>query len=134
MRVQSSERVSTFRDLHVWQKARVPVKQIYELTRSFPKEETYGLTGQLRRAAISLVSNLAEGSSKRSTREFIRFINISYGSLAEIEAQIILAEDLDYAASQKTAPILDASAEIGRMLNALQNGLEKKLNSELLNS
>jgi len=90
----------------------------------------YGLTSQMRRAAISLISNLAEGSSKRSTKEFIHFINISYGSLAELEAQLIIAEDLEYILPVKAKNSIETMAEIGRMLNALQNGLRNKLNSE----
>ncbi len=91
----------------------------------------YGLTSQMRRSAVSLISNLAEGSSKRSTKEFIRFINITYGSLAELEAQTIIAEDLGYVSDVETSPVFTAISEIGRMLNALQNDLHKKLDSEL---
>lgn len=134
MRVQSSETISNFRGLLVWQKSRELVKNIYRVTKLFPKEELYGLTSQMRRAAISIMSNIAEGSSKRSTREFIRFINISYGSLAELEAQLIIAEDLLYIESVETQIITDSVQEIGRMLNSLQNGLNRKLNSELSNS
>lgn len=134
MRVQSSAKVSSFKDLQVWQKAQLLTKLIYSLSKEFPKDELYSFTSQIRRAALSVVSNIAEGSSKRSTREFIRFINISYGSLAEIEAQAIIASDLGYLNDTSLAAITEAVEEIGRMLNALQNKLHEKLNSELLDS
>lgn len=107
------------------------VKAIYEIISHFPKEELYGLSSQLKRSAISIPSNIAEGSSKRSTREFIRFLNISYGSLAEAETQLYLAIDLGFVSQEKVKPLFLEAEELGRMLNGLINSLESKLNSEL---
>ena len=119
--------VKSYRDLEVWQGAMDLVVQIYAITKTFPREEMYGLTSQLRRAAVSVPSNIAEGRSKRSTRDFMRFINIAYGSLAEIETQLLISERLHYLSADETAVILEKSATIGRMLNGLLAGLEKKL-------
>jgi len=119
--------VESYKDLQVWQKSMELVKRIYRLTQHFPKEELYGLTSQLRRSAVSIPSNLAEGSSKRSTKEFMRFINISYGSLCELETQILIACDLEYIESQTKNECCEKISEIGRMLNGLLRALNKKL-------
>ena len=121
-------KVNSYRDLQVWQKARLLVKDIYLITKSFPKEELYGLTSQIRRACISVPSNLAEGSSKGSTKEFLRFISIAYGSLAEIETQLYLACDLEYICSNNLDALIEKTSEIGRMLNGLDRSLNQRLN------
>ena len=120
-----------FRDLKVWQRSRILVKSVYEITGQLPKEEVYGLTSQIRRCAVSIPSNIAEGSSKRSTREFIRFLNIAYGSLAELETQLLLASDLAYVTLDTVEPLFVEIDEIGRMTNGLISKLNEKLNSEL---
>lgn len=107
------------------------VKKIYMLVEDFPKSELYGLSSQVKRAAVSVPSNIAEGSSKRSTREFIRFLNIAHGSLAEMETQLQLAIDLAFCNPQNVSPLFTEAEEIGRMINGLINKLEEKLNSEL---
>lgn len=122
-----SNDVQSYRDLKVWQKARLLVTTIYQLSASFPREELYGLTSQIRRASISVPSNIAEGSAKGSTREFIRFVGIAYGSLAEIETQLFLATDLKYITDEALQTALVETAEIGRMLNGLQRSLETKI-------
>ena len=119
--------VKSYQDLLVWQKARILVSDVYILTQTFPQDERFGLTSQLRRAIISVPSNIAEGSSKRSTKEFLRFLNIAYGSLAEVETQLFLAQDLGYLLEAQTNPLLEKSSQIGRMLNALMNKLEHKI-------
>src|SRR4051794_41117633 len=86
----------SYRDLIAWQKARQFTKSIYEVTARFPKNEMFGLTMQLRRAAVSIVSNIAEGQARYSKKEFIHFLRNSRGSLAEVETQIIVSEDLGY--------------------------------------
>jgi len=103
------------------------VKSIYILTKDFPKEELYALTNQIRRAAVSIPSNIAEGRAKRTTRDFMRFINMACGSVAELETQLLIAEDLGYVSSAKIKPLLEESGAIGRMLNAMFASLEKKL-------
>jgi four helix bundle protein len=103
------------------------VKNIYALTSSFPREEIYGLTSQIRRAAVSIPSNIAEGHAKRSTKEFHRFCNISLGSIAELETQLLIAESLNYADTARVQSFLADLSELGKMLNSLLNGLERRL-------
>lgn len=119
--------IAGFKELQVWQKSMDLLDGVYELTRTFPKEEVYTLTSQIRRSAISIPSNIAEGSSKRSTKEFIRFINIAYGSLSELETQLIIAERQGYCHS--VDEFSGRIAEIGRMLNGLRNALCVKSNN-----
>lgn len=121
--------VQSFKDLEVWQKSMSLVTEIYALTARFPKEELYGLTSQIRRAAVSIPSNIAEGRSKRSTRDFMRFIHIAYGSAAELETQLLIAQNLRYVGSETIQPIIAQLHTINRMLNGLLNGLDRKLSS-----
>jgi len=90
------EKVITHKDLLVWKKSMDLVKQIYELTQDFPKSEIYGLTSQVRRSAISIPSNIAEGAARNSSKEFIQFLYISLGSVAELETQLLIAQNLEY--------------------------------------
>lgn len=120
--------IKYYRELIAWQKAMELVKSVYELTAYFPKEEIYGLTGQMRRAAVAIPSNIAEGQGCNSTKDFLRFISISYGSLLELETQISISEMLNYLASEETNLLLGKCAEVGRLVNGLRNSLEKKLN------
>jgi four helix bundle protein len=90
------------KDLDAWKQAMNLVEGVYQLTRSFPKEEVYGLTAQVRRSAISIPSNLAEGSARRSTKEFANFLAIALGSLAELETQLLIAERLKYVSAEDT--------------------------------
>ena len=115
--------VRNYRELIVWQKAMDLVKMIYQATRQFPKEELYGLTNQVRRAAVSIPSNIAEGQARRSTAEFKNFLSIAQGSRAEMETQIMIAQRLDYISLQQTEPILSLSEEIKRMIYSLTNKL-----------
>jgi four helix bundle protein len=93
--------IRTHKDLEVWKQAMALAKGIYELTRDFPKEETYGLVSQIRRAAVSIPSNLAEGAARNSDKEFIRYLYVSLGSLAELETQLLLSKDLGYAQNEE---------------------------------
>ena len=88
-------------DLKAWQEAMQLVKDFYAVTTSFPKEESYGLTSQIRRAAVSIPSNIAEGAARTGTKEFLRSLSIARGSLSELETQIILAEELNFMKSNK---------------------------------
>ena len=108
------------RDLVAWQKSMTLVKQIYRATRSFPKDELYGLRSQLRRSAVSVPSNLAEGHGRFSRKEFRLFIGRARGSLLEIETQLEIALDLEYLDRTAAAELLRAAHEIGRMLNGLK--------------
>jgi four helix bundle protein len=108
-----------YRDLIAWQKAMTLVKDIYLATQVFSREETYGLKAQLRRAAVSVPSNIAEGQARYSRGEFYRFLNNARGSLAEVETQVTLAKDLGYLEAREADPLLDQASELGRILNGL---------------
>lgn len=107
------------RDLVAWQKAMKLVSEIYRATRGFPKEEIYGLTVQLRRAAVSVPSNLAEGHGRTSRREFHQFVSQARGSLTEVETQLEIAQDLGYLDEAAAVELLKKASEIARMLNGL---------------
>jgi len=104
----------TFRDLLVWQKAHQFVLGVYQLTATFPRQETFGLALQMRRAAVSIAANIAEGFAKRSQAEKARFLNIAEGSLEESRYYLILTEDLGYS---KTEELLKLLEEVSRLLN-----------------
>jgi len=109
------------RDLVAWQKAMELAKQVYVLTNSFPKHELYGLSSQLRRAAVSIPSNLAEGATRNSQREFSYFISTARGSLAELETQIELALFLQYIPIEAAKGLLACISDLGRLLTRLRN-------------
>ena len=119
--------VTTFKDLKAWQASIAIAKQVYFLTQSFPKHEIYGLSNQIQRAAVSIPSNIAEGSARDSTKDFLRFLSISLGSLAELETQLILAEQLEYIDAVTLRNLLTKTDEIQRMLRGLQKSLKAKL-------
>ena len=115
--------IQSYRDLIVWKKSMAFVLEVYRRTQAFPKIETYGLTSQLRRAAVSVPSNIAEGQARRTTGEFKQFLGNARGSLVEVETQILIAHDLGYLEHDQTETLLEAAAEIGRMLNGLLSAL-----------
>src|SRR5271165_4559545 len=115
-----------FQDLLVWQKAMNLVIQIYDVTRRFPKEELFGLTSQLRRAAVSVPSNIAEGQARLSTGEFRQFLGNARGSLVEVETQILIAQELGYLERDEGERLLRVAAEVGRILNGLLNSLPNR--------
>ena len=119
--------ITSHKNLDVWQKSMDFVTEIYSLTKRFPKEEMYGLSSQMRRAAVSIPSNIAEGRAKRTTREFIRFVNISFGSASELETQILIARNLGYVNENEIENTMSHLNEISKMLYKLLVGLEKKL-------
>jgi four helix bundle protein len=119
--------VHSHKNLDIWNKAMVFVTNIYALTVKFSKEEIYGLVSQMRRAAVSIPSNIAEGRAKRRTREFIRFINMANGSTAELETQIIISKNLNYIWDEILEKYLAELNEISRMLQGLYVSLEKRL-------
>ena len=107
-----------YQELIVWQKSMELVKSVYELVQLLPKEETFALSSQMRRAAISIPSNIAEGYARGSDKELKRFLYISRGSIAELETQIILAAKLNYVSEKQIEHLLDMCKEVGRQLNA----------------
>ena len=115
--------IRNYRDLVAWQKATDLVVAIYRVTKTFPKEEVYGLTAQLRRCAVSIPSNIAEGQGRGSDKEFGRFLQIAYGSLRELETQLIIAQRLEYLDRVEVERLLADAAEIGRLINGLMNTL-----------
>src|SRR5947199_3957581 len=122
-----NQATQNYKDLIVWQKGIELAKRIYGLTRMFPREEKFGLTSQMRRAAVSIPSNIAEGQARRTTPEFIQFITHAQGSTAELDTQIILAVELKFCPKNDALPIYELTDEIRRMLNALHRKLAERL-------
>ena len=119
--------IESHKNLDVWKKAIQLVTLVYSVTKKLPKEEMYGLTSQMRRAAVSIPSNIAEGRSKRTTKEYIRYANIAYGSASELETQLIIAGNLGYLEEGDVARALAELTDVAKMLYRLVCGLEKKL-------
>jgi four helix bundle protein len=124
---ESGEAIRSYRDLVAWQKAMALLVSVYAQTEQFPKHELYGLSQQLRRAVVSVPSNIAEGSSRRSTQEFLRYLNIASGSLAEVETQISAARMLDYVSLEQEKNLLTQSDEVSRIIQGLYNALQTKI-------
>jgi len=118
--------MNTHRDLMVWKKSIDFVTKIYKLTERFPKTEMYGLTSQLRRAAVSIPSNIAEGSARDSDKELARFLNISRASAAEVETQLIISENLGYLETTNNK-LKEELIEILKMLTALINKIKQRI-------
>ena len=114
----------TFRDLVVWQKAVELSKELYRATRTMPDTEKFGLTAQMRRAAVSVASNIAEGTARQKIADYIHFLVIAWGSLAELETQLIIATDLRMLSN--TEGLMDNVQEVRRMLQALIDSLRRK--------
>lgn len=121
-----SEGVTNYRDLQVWRQALDWAEAIYEATVHWPRDERFGLISQIRRAAVSIASNIAEGAARRSTGELIQFVGMSRGSLAEAETQLLLAQRLGYVPEADASALLAASGEISRMLVALSGSLVRR--------
>jgi four helix bundle protein len=113
----------TYRDLMAWQKAMDLVVDVYRATEQFPKEEIYALTSQIRRASVSIPSNIAEGRGRGTANEFAHFLRIAHGSLRELETQLLIARRLDYLNSDVVRPLLNQTGEVGRLLNGLLKSL-----------
>jgi four helix bundle protein len=109
-----------FQDLKVWQRSHALVLAVYRLTAAFPVEERFGLVAQLRRAVLSVPTNIAEGSKRQGTQEYGRFLNIAEGSLAESEYLLMVSRDLAFATSDVVVQLLDEITELARMLHALR--------------
>jgi four helix bundle protein len=118
--------LKNYKELKVWQRSYQLCLAIYRTTKEFPKEERYGLTSQIRRATVSVPSNIAEGYGRKTTPEYIRFLYIAYGSNCELETQILLSGDLCYIEADKLEILLEGIGEIERMLKALIKSLERK--------
>jgi len=108
-----------YKDLVAWQKAMDLVTEIYRVTTKFPKHELFSLTSQLRRAAVSIPSNIAEGQGQLSKGDFRRFLGHARGSLSELETQIIISQKLDYLTKEEATILINLATEVGRILNGL---------------
>jgi four helix bundle protein len=123
--------VRSYRELKVWEKAMDLVEAVYTVTRNWPREELYGLTSQVRRAAVSIPSNIAEGQGRTSTKEFLHHLSIAYGSLLEVETQLLIAERLHYLQTDTMKDLLATTAEVGRIINGLSRKLATKQSNSL---
>jgi len=117
---------TSYRDLDVWRKAIKLAKIIYELTENFPQREMYGLSNQLRRSAISVAANIAEGQARNSKKEFNYLLNVSLGSLAELETLLTIAFEITYISESMLLGLLKATDEITRMIKGLMKHISKK--------
>ncbi len=116
----------SYKDLKTWQRSYELCLEIYKITKGFPKEEIYGLTSQIRRAAVSVPCNIAEGYGRKTTPEYIRALYIAYGSNCELETQVLLSGDLGYIDARKLKKVEDEVGEVERMLKALIKSLDNK--------
>jgi four helix bundle protein len=123
--------VKSYEDLEVWQKAMDLVVLCYRLTKAFPKNEIYGLSSQLQRAAVSVPANIAEGRQRQHSREFLQFLSVASGSLAEVETHVQIACRLSYIDHHELTGVLDKAAEVSRMLTGLRKSIEKKISHDL---
>lgn len=115
-----------YKDLKVWQKSISLANDLYKITEKFPKEEQFGLTNQLRRAVVSISSNIAEGSGRETSKDFAHFVSIAKGSLREIETQLIIANNLDFIDSDKLSDLQEEITELDKMLFGLRKSLKEK--------
>ena len=127
--MSEEQEVRSFRDLIVWQRSIQVCVAIYGFTRGFPAEEQYGLKNQLRRAAVSISSNIAEGSGRRSTGEFLQFLGMARGSNYEVQTQLVLAEQMRFGDEDHRLQCNALSLEVEKMLNSLIRSLERKKRS-----
>ncbi|MBI4463731.1 MAG: four helix bundle protein [Acidobacteria bacterium] len=121
--MSGDQKTSDYKDLLVWQKGIALVKQLYELTHSVPIEEKYGLASQMRRAAVSVPSNIAEGQARHTTGEFVQFLSHAEGPIAELDTQLVLAIELGYCKDGEAESILQLISQLRKMLNALRRKL-----------
>jgi four helix bundle protein len=122
---KGSTKARSYKDLLVWQKGMALAKGIYGITQAFPDEEKFGLVSQMRRAAVSIPSNIAEGQARHTTKEFIQFISHAEGSVAELETQLMLSVDLGYCAQPQTQEAFRLISDLRNMLNALRRTLSR---------
>lgn len=118
--------VNSYRDLLVWQRGIDLVESVYKATKSFPRHETYGLTAQMRRAAVSVASNIAEGHGRRHLGDYLHHLSIANGSLFELETQFLVAQRLAYTSSSDADAVSRLSGEVGRMLAGLARALRRR--------
>ncbi len=118
--------ISSFRDLRVWQAGLDLVESVYRLTQAFPSHELYGLAAQMRRAAVSVPSNIAEGHTREHSREYLHHLSMAQASLAELETQLEIARRLEYLSRDQLEKTLNEASALGKQLYSLRNALLKK--------
>ena len=122
--------MKSHKDLNVWKGSVDMVTEIYQITKIFPKEEAFGLTNQIRRSAVSIPSNISEGAARNQTKEFIRFLHISLGSLAELETQLLISKNLGYLKSESyltiNGKLNEIRAQLAGLIRSLKNNNSKK--------
>lgn len=118
--------MKTHKDLDVWKNSMDLVTLIYQQTKSFPKDETYGLTNQLRRCAVSIPSNIAEGAARNHKKEYIQFLYIALGSASEVETQLLIAKNLNYCDEEQTSILLNSNDRIRKMLVGLIKSVQNR--------
>lgn len=126
-----NQKISSFKDLKIWQKSMILINQIYTLSKDFPANEKFGLTSQINRASVSVASNIAEGWGRESKKSFIQFLKISRGSLFELDTLLIVAVNQNYLKDSDYHQLLIQINEIGKMINSLIFSIEKKLISDI---
>jgi four helix bundle protein len=118
--------IQSYRDLKIWQFAMDIAEASYKITQDFPKDELYGLTSQMRRAATSIAANIAEGHGRETTGAFVQFLRIAQGSLKELETHILMSSRLGYVAKDRCAAFLVRTEELGKMVRAMIRNLQEK--------
>jgi four helix bundle protein len=126
--LDGSQRISSYRDLLVWQRAMDLTVRCYEETKAFPRDEIYGLTSQMRRSASSVAANIAEGYGRESSGAYVQFLKVAQGSLKELETHLMLAARLAYLPQGIEAQLLRETDEMGKMLRALIRSIQSKSN------
>lgn len=116
----------SYRDLRVWSEAIELVEHVYRVTQEFPKHETFGLTGQMQRAAISVPANIAEGNTREHRKEYLHHVSLAQASLAELETHLEIAARLGYGSSEQIKRLMDKAVSLGKQLYALRNALRRK--------
>jgi four helix bundle protein len=117
--------IKSFRDLVAWQKAIQLCKRVYAASKTFPDAERFGLTAHIRRAAVSVPSNIAEGYGRRRKQDYVRFLDIAHGSLCEVDTQLVLAEELEFASKESLSPSFELLGDVDRLLYALIRAVEE---------
>ena len=118
------EKIKSFKELKVWQKGIEIVKDIYRITGSFPREEVYGLTAQMRRSAVSIPSNIAEGFKRFHTKEYVQFLHIALGSVAELETQVIISKELGFIDEAELQNLSEKIDHLSKMMSSLLNKMK----------
>ena len=123
---ENVEPIESYRDLRVWQAGMCLAKACYLLTRRFPREELFGLTSQIRRAASSIPANIAEGNGRENTGDYIQFLRIAQGSLKELETHLLLSQEVDVTEKEEISPLLAEATALGKMLRSLIRSLQRR--------